>query len=149
MFLNLCLYLTLVAGTLFPEEIRADGTVMLVIAAGLILLFAGKFLLQFAGGAILEFRGLLDSLIFKKMTYLNYSALLMFLANLLLGYVLRDSKIVVFTSLILILVINLIGWIGILKIHQKLIASHLFYFILYLCTLEIAPFLIISNLLKD
>jgi hypothetical protein len=149
MFLNLCLYLTLVAGTLLPEEIRADGTVMLVIAAGLILLFGGKFLLQFAGGAILEFRGLLDSLIFKKMTYLNYSALLMFLANLLLGYVLRDSKIVVFTSLILILVINLIGWIGILKIHQKLIASHLFYFILYLCTLEIAPFLIISNLLKD
>ena len=149
MFLNLCLYLTLVAGTLLPPEIHADGAALLLIAAGLLLFFGGKFLLQFAGGAILEFRGLLASLIFKKMTYLNYSALVMFLANLLLGYVLRDSKVIVFTSLILILVINLIGWIGILKIHQKLIASHLFYFILYLCTLEIAPFLIISNLLKD
>ena len=149
MFLNLCLYMTLVAGTLLPREIQADGAVLLFTAAGLLLFFAGKLLLQFAGGAILEFRGLLDSLIFKKMTYLNYSALVMFLANLLLGYVLRDSKMVVFTSLIMILVINLIGWIGMLKIHQKLIASHIFYFILYLCTLEIAPFLIISNLLKD
>jgi hypothetical protein len=149
MFLNLCLYLTLVGGTLLPHEINADGAVLLFTAAGLLLFFAGKLLLQFAGGAILEFGGLLDSLIFKKMTYLNYSAMVMFLANLLLGYLLRDSKAVVFTSLILILVVNLIGWIGILKIHQKLIASHIFYFILYLCTLEIAPFLIISNLIKD
>ena len=149
MFLNLCLYLTLVAGTLLPPGTQADGTFLLVTGLVLLLFFGGKLLLQFAGGAVMEFSGLLASIIFKKMTYLNYSALLMFVANLLLGYVLRDSKIVVFTSLILIIAINLIGWIGILKIHQKLIASHVFYFILYLCTLEIAPFLIISNLLKD
>ena len=149
MFLNLCLYLTLVAGTLLSPETEQNGAFLLITGLGLLLFFTGKLLLQFAGGANLEFRGLLASIIFKKMTYLNYSALLMFVANLLLGYVLRDSKIVVFTSLILIFAINLIGWIGILKIHQKLIASHVFYFILYLCTLEIAPFLIISNLLKD
>ena len=149
MFLNLCLYITLVAGTLLPPETQADGAFLLVTGLVLLLFFGGKLLLQFAGGAVMEFSGLLASIIFKKMTYLNYSALLMFVANLLLGYVLRDSKIVVFTSLILIFAINLIGWIGILKIHQKLIASHVFYFILYLCTLEIAPFLIISNLLKD
>lgn len=149
MFLNLCLYLTLVAGALLPVETQTNGAFLLVTGLVLLLFFGGKLLLQFAGGAVMEFSSLLASIVFKKMTYLNYSALLMFVANLLLGYVLRDSKVVVFTSLILIFAINLIGWIGILKIHQKLIASHVFYFILYLCTLEIAPFLIISNLLKD
>lgn len=149
MFLNLCLYLTLVTATLLPAQAPPKGVFLLLAGLGLLLFFAGKLLLQFAGGAILEFRGLLNSIIFKKMTYLNYSALVMFAANLLLGYVLRDSKAVVFTSLVLIFAINLIGWIGILKIHQKLIASHVFYFILYLCTLEIAPFLVITNLLKD
>ena len=105
--------------------------------------------MQLAGGLILEFSKITSSLVFKKMTYLNYSALVMFIANLLLGYVTKDSKIIVFASISLILLINSIGWISILKIHQKLIASHLFYFILYLCTLEFAPFLIIANLLND
>ncbi|MEJ2585139.1 MAG: DUF4271 domain-containing protein [Robiginitalea sp.] len=149
MFLNLCLYLTLLAGTLSLPEIQPDGALLLVTALGLLLFFAGKLLLQLAGGAILEFRGLLETIIFKKMTYLNFSALVMFVANLLLGYVFRDSKAIIFGSLILVFVINLIGWLGILKIHQKLITAHVFYFILYLCTLEIAPFLIISNLIKD
>ncbi len=149
LFLNLCGYLNLTARGLFHMEMRPDGTALLLTGGGLLLFFAAKLLLQLAGGSILEFPGLSASLIFKKMTYLNYSGLVMFVANLLLGYVLRDSKVVIFTSLLLILSVNLIGWISILKIHQKLIASHIFYFILYLCTLEIAPFLIISNLLKD
>ena len=90
MFLNLCLYLTLVAGTLMPQGTRADGAFLLVTGLVLLLFFGGKLLLQFAGGAVMEFSGLLASIIFKKMTYLNYSALVMFVANLLLGYVIRD-----------------------------------------------------------
>ena len=105
--------------------------------------------MQLLGGLILEFSKVTNALVFKKMTYLNYSALVMFFANLLLGYVVKDSKVVVFISIGLIFLINCIGWISIVKIHQKLIASHLFYFILYLCTLEFAPFLIIANLLND
>jgi hypothetical protein len=105
--------------------------------------------MQLGGGLILEFSKITSSLVFKKMTYLNYSAFVMFAANLLLGYVIPNSKTVLFAGISLILAINIIGWISILKIHQKLIATHLFYFILYLCTLEFAPFLIIANLLND
>jgi hypothetical protein len=73
----------------------------------------------------------------------------MLVANIILTYVLNDSKIVVFGSIFLIVVVNVIGWITIIKNYQKIISSYFFYFILYLCALEIAPFVIIANYLKD
>ena len=148
-FMNFSLYLVLAGNTLLGVEIYPDAS-FLILSGGLL---AGFFLikigLQLGGSAILEFKSLASSLVFRKLTYLNYSALVMFAANLLLGYVSSNSKPIIFSSLLLILVINGIGWISILKIHQKLIAAHLFYFILYLCALEIAPFLIIAKLLND
>ena len=148
-FLNLSLYLVLSGKALFGQDFEPGGYYLLTIGGFLAGFFLIKMGLQLAGGFILEFGDLSSSVIFKKMTYLNYSALVMFAANLLLGYVAGDSKPVVFASIFLILGINGIGWIGILKIHQKVISSHLFYFILYLCALEIAPFLIVANLLND
>ena len=149
MFLNLSLFCVLAAPVLFDTELSPEASLLLVCGGGLLIYFLLKIGMPLLGGLILEFNKISSALIFNKMTYLNYSALVMFIANLLLGYVVRDSKAIVLASISLILLINCIGWISILKIHQKLIASHLFYFILYLCTLEFAPFLIIANLLND
>ena len=149
MFLNLSLFALFVFSILFDTRMSPGGAMLLVSGGLLFAYFFMKIGMQLLGGLILEFRKVTNALVFKKMTYLNYSALVMFFANLLLGYVVKDSKVVLFISLGLIFLINCIGWIGIVKIHQKLIASHLFYFILYLCTLEFAPFLIIANLLND
>jgi hypothetical protein len=149
MLLNLSLFSVFAAAILFDTELSPEASLLLVSGGGLLIYFFIKIGMQLLGGLILEFNKISTALVFKKMTYLNYSALVMFIANLLLGYVVRDSKILILASISLILLINCIGWISILKIHQKLIASNLFYFILYLCTLEFAPFLIIANLLND
>lgn len=148
-FLNLTLYVVLVGQALSGRSFGPQGYVLLTGAGLLAAFFLLKLGLQLGGAAILEFREFSSAVIWKKMTYLNYSSLVMFTANLLLGYVAKDSNAIIYSSIFLILGINVIGWIGILKIHQKLIAAHLFYFILYLCTLEIAPFLVIANFLKD
>ncbi|WP_256463650.1 DUF4271 domain-containing protein [Flavobacterium sp. HJ-32-4] len=42
--------------------------------------------------------------------------------------------------LFIIIAINGITYLSSLKTYQNLIVSHLFYFILYLCALEIAPY---------
>jgi hypothetical protein len=149
MFLNLSLFVVFTGAALFNAGLTPGGSLLLVSGAGLLVYFLLKIGMQLGGGLILEFSKITSSLVFKKMTYLNYSAFVMFAANLLLGYVIPNSKTVLFAGISLILAINIIGWISILKIHQKLIATHLFYFILYLCTLEFAPFLIIANLLND
>jgi hypothetical protein len=73
----------------------------------------------------------------------------MLAANIVLTYVFKDSKIVVFVCIFLVVVVNIIGWITIIKNYQKIISGYFFYFILYLCALEIAPFVIIANYLKD
>ncbi len=148
-FLNFSLYLVLAGSVVLDVDFHPEASYLLWSGGGLLGFFLVKSGLQLGGSAVLEFRDLASSLIFRKNTYLNYSALVMFAANLLLGYVYPDSRLIVFTSLFLILTVNIIGWFSILKIHQKLITTHFFYFILYLCALEIAPFLIIANLLND
>jgi len=75
--------------------------------------------------------------LFKKITYLNYSGLLMFVTNVALSYIFPGSKTIVYITIALIILINGIGWVGILQKHQKFIANNIFYFILYLCALEI------------
>jgi hypothetical protein len=91
----------------------------------------------------------ISELIFKKLSYLNYTGIVMFLANCILAYVARESQFIVYAAILLILLINVIGWVTLLKNHQKFITNYFFYFILYLCALEIAPFIIIGSYLKQ
>ncbi|WP_422083238.1 DUF4271 domain-containing protein [Ulvibacterium sp.] len=120
-----------------------------IILGGLVLFILVKIFLQLGNGIIFGVNKVIGELIFKKLSYLNHSSMVMFLANVVLVYVIKDSKVVVYLSIFLILLINAIGWITVLKNHQKFITGNFFYFILYLCALEIAPFIIIGSYLKD
>lgn len=120
-----------------------------VIVAGLSAFTLLKIGVQLVTGYLFEREKLVGSLIFKKMSYLNYSALALFGANLLLTYLLPLSKSIVLGGIFLALLVNIAGWVTILKMHQKYLSSHFFYFILYLCALEIAPFVIISFVLNS
>jgi hypothetical protein len=146
--LNLALYAYLSAVVIFEEDLMQRSFLFPVILGGILLFTLAKIWIQWAGGYIFENQKLITSVVFKKLSYLNFSSLILFTANLLLTYLLPDSKTVVFIAFGLFLLVNIIGWIAILKIHQNYITSHFFYFILYLCALEIAPFLIISNMVK-
>ena len=120
-----------------------------VILACIFLFILLKVVLQLGNGFIFGSGKAIGELIFKKLSYLNYSGIVMFLANMVLIYVLKDSKIVVYSAIFLILLINVIGWVTVLRNHQKFITNYFFYFILYLCALEISPLIIIGNYLKQ
>ncbi len=146
--LNLALFAYLAGLALIGEARWGTWFLFPAILGGVAGFTVLKIGIQLLGGYIFNAERLAASMVFSKMSYLNYSALLLFAANLLLTYLVPRSGAVAIVGLILLLAVNGIGWISILKIHQKPIASHFFYFILYLCALEIAPFLIISMLLK-
>jgi len=82
------------------------------------------------------------------MSYLNYGGILLFLANVLLAYVNIEAKVVIFTAIFLFVGVNAIGWVLVLKNYQNFIANYFFYFILYLCALEIAPLVLMGSFLK-
>lgn len=147
--LNFSLFIYLASNILSNSESDQYPVVFLIILGFLFLFLFGKILLQMGCGFVFNNNKIISEFIFKKLSYLNYSSIIMLASNIIITYVLTDSKIVVFASIFLIVVVNVIGWITIIKNYQKLISGYFFYFILYLCALEIAPFVIIVNYLKD
>ncbi len=150
--INLSLFIYLAIQVLFKEGsfMSMDSTYGYPTILGALLLFLLiKVSLQLSNGFIFNSNKTISDLIFKKLSYLNYSGLIMFTANIILCYVLKDSQIVVHVTFFLILMINAIGWVTLLRNHQNFLASNFFYFILYLCALEIAPFVIIGSYLND
>jgi hypothetical protein len=120
-----------------------------IIISLLLLYYILKVLAQLANAYLFNISEVITEYLFKKISYLNYSSLVMFIANILLTYVLKDSRAVVYASAFLILVINSIGWVIALRNYQKLITNNFFYFILYLCALEITPLVLIVDYFKD
>ena len=150
--INFSLFIYLAFLVLFNEGslLTSDSSFSYPIIFGALLLFLLiKVLLQLSNGFIFNANNDISELIFKKLSYLNYSGLVMFAANVVLCYVFKDSQLVVYVAFFLILLINVIGWVTLLKNHQNFLASNFFYFILYLCALEIAPFVIIGSYLND
>lgn len=146
--INFALFVFLARQILVPTPEEEYLFLYPMILSCIFLFIFLKVLLQLGNGFIFGSGRTIGELIFKKLSYLNYSGLIMFVANMILVYVLRDSKIVVFLAIFLILLINIIGWVTLLRNHQKFIANYFFYFILYLCALEISPFIIIGSYLK-
>jgi len=147
--INFALFVFLARQILVPTPEEEYLFLYPMILSCIFLFIFLKVVLQLGNGFIFGSGRTIGELIFKKLSYLNYSGLIMFVANMILVYVLRDSKIIVFSAIFLILLINIIGWVTVLRNHQKFITNYFFYFILYLCALEISPFIIIGSYLKQ
>lgn len=78
-----------------------------------------------------------------KINFRTYLGLIIFPITMFLFYTKTQEINIIYIVLFIILITNIIMYGVILKNHQKYIAKHILYFILYLCTLEIAPYLII------
>ena len=75
-----------------------------------------------------------------KINYRTYLALLLLPVNVLLFYNDVSSRVVIYIITGFIIAGALGAYIISLRIFQKLVLGKIFYFILYLCTLEIAPY---------
>ncbi|MFT4833044.1 MAG: hypothetical protein ACI815_002708 [Psychroserpens sp.] len=146
---NFALFVYLARRIVFQLDNSAYPFIYVLILGLLGLFLLIKVILQLFNAFIFNITSTISELIFKKLTYLNYSGIVMFLANIILSYALKDSKTVIYVSISLVFLINLIGWVTIIRNQQFYITSNIFYFILYLCTLEIAPFVILGSYLKD
>jgi len=149
LMVNFSLFVFFIWKSFMQSTEETDLVMFPVILGSLIGFILLKIILQLGNGFIFGANRTISEIIFKKLSYLNHSALIMFLANVILAYLLKDSKLVIYVALALILLVNGIGWVTILRNHQKFITNNFFYFILYLCALEIAPFIIIGSYLKQ
>ncbi len=76
----------------------------------------------------------------QKVSYRTYVGMLLLPLNVVLFYNDNIPDFLIYIVIIVILLINIATYLLSLKNYQNLILSKLFYFILYLCALEIAPY---------
>ncbi len=116
---------------------------------GVGVLFLAKVLLERLIGSLFDIDNIIDAYLFQKTTYKNFTGLVLLPLNGIIIYALTPSKPVIYAVIVIIGIINLIGFISSFKNHQKLLRNNMFYFILYLCALEIGPYLILAKLIID
>ncbi|HRE77573.1 MAG TPA: DUF4271 domain-containing protein [Flavobacterium sp.] len=76
----------------------------------------------------------------QKVSYRTFIGLLILPVNIILYYNDISSNIIIYGILLIILIVNALTYLISLKSYQSLLISKMFYFILYLCALEIAPY---------
>lgn len=76
----------------------------------------------------------------QKVSYRTYIGLMLLPVNVLLFYNNNTPNYVIWCFIFIVLAANLWTYLISLKNYQNLLLSRLFYFILYLCALEIAPY---------
>ena len=112
--------------------------IQLITICGVFIL--GKFLVEKIVGVAFDFEEVIEQYNLQKVNYRTYISLCLLPINMILYYTNNLSVIVIYVLIAVVLVANILSYLNSLKIYQKFIIGKLFYFILYLCTLEIAPY---------
>ncbi|MEZ4793440.1 MAG: DUF4271 domain-containing protein [Gelidibacter sp.] len=151
-FFNLIISLSIfgyLAYSTLVQPLKFDILTFSKVLFGVAALVLIKVLLERLIGSLFDIDKLIDTYLFQKTSYLNFSGFVLLPINVLLLYALTPSKEIVFVSIGLLVLINFVGLITSFKNHQKLILNNLFYFILYLCALEIGPYLILYKIIEN
>ncbi|MEO5790422.1 DUF4271 domain-containing protein [Gelidibacter sp.] len=134
--------------TLEPSQ-SFELDVFLKVLLGITSLAIIKILTERLVGSLFEIDPLIDSYLFQKTSYKNFSGLVLLLINALLLYTINPSKEILLVAISIMVLINLIGFMTSFKNHQKVVINNIFYFILYLCALEIGPYLILYKIIVE
>ncbi|REG89699.1 DUF4271 domain-containing protein [Winogradskyella sediminis] len=108
-----------------------------------------KTLLERLIGSLFEMDSLIDDYLFQKTTFKNFSGIIFLIANLFLLYTDVSMDIVIISAVVIVCLINAIGFLTSFKTHQKLINPNFFYFLLYLCALEIGPYVLLFKVIRE
>ena len=112
------------------------------------IFFVVKIILDFSVGRLFSISELMKSYIWQKLVYHNSLGILLLLFNFLIAYSIFDGYNMTLIFIYISLVFLLFSYYSIYFSMKKVIIKNWFYFILYLCTLEIIPYYyLISNVL--
>ena len=94
-------------------------------------------------GAVFSLEKAIDSYVYEKLTYRNFLSLLLIAANFIFYFSVKPDLSTLVISAGIIFLFNMFILYYSYKNYRSLIFSNLFYFLLYLCALEISPYVIL------
>ncbi|WP_452229250.1 MULTISPECIES: DUF4271 domain-containing protein [unclassified Lacinutrix] len=133
----------------FVGEIEDIPTFLIKVFIGIAVIILAKTSIERLLGSLFDVETILDFYVFQKMSYKNFIGLLLIPVNFILLFSVTPSPIILQILGLVFLLINCISIAASYKTYQSLIKSNLLYFILYLCTLEISPYLVLYKLFID
>ncbi len=119
---------------------KTDWVLFIRISTLLGVFILCKFLIDKIIGTAFNMDEFVEQFNLRKVSYRSYIALLLLPVDIVLFYSNTSPEFLFFVLITAILATNLLTYLVALKNYQNFIAGKLFYFILYLCALEIAPY---------
>ncbi|MFI0492050.1 DUF4271 domain-containing protein, partial [Flavobacterium sp.] len=124
----------------FGYASKTDWIQYIQIITFLFFFILSKFLIEKIIATAFNMEEFVEQFNLQKVTYRTYIGLFLLPINVILFYNDSISRSFLLVIIAFILIINILIYIVSIKNYQNLIFSKLFYFILYLCALEIAPY---------
>jgi len=149
LFINFCINAVLtgiIAYRFYESNVNINFVYFIKLVAILGIGFLLKILLELAVGAIFEIEKISHSYVFQQISTLNFLGVLLLPLNALLVFSFPNQFSLLVITLVISGLIILIGLFKSIKSYQKVLINNFFYFILYLCTLEIGPYVILCKL---
>lgn len=127
---------------------KHDWVLFARIATLLCVFILSKFLVEKIIATTFGIEEVIEGFNLQKVSFRTFIGLLLLPVSIVLYYGNYSINSLIFAIIAILLVINIVTYFISLRIYQNLIISNIFYFILYLCTFEIAPYYFIYYLIK-
>ena len=124
----------------FGYASKTDWILYIQITTFLIFFILSKFLIEKIIATSFNIEEFVEQFNLQKVTYRTYIGLFLLPIDIILFYYDSFSRSFPVIIIGLVLVINVLTYFISIKNYQNLIFGKLFYFILYLCAFEIAPY---------
>ena len=124
----------------FGYASKTDWILYIQIVTFLTFFILGKHLIEKIIATSFEIEEFFEQFSLQKVTYRTYIGLFILPLNIILFYYDSFSRNITLVMIAIILLVNVLTYLISIKNYQNIIFGKLFYFILYLCALEIAPY---------
>ncbi len=149
LFVNFCIALAIFIYIYYYPISDFNLIFFLKLLSGIFAFLTAQYWLEKTIGYLFEIPDLISFYVFQKKTYLNYVGLIILTSNIFLIYTSFSSKNIIIATIAIVFLIKSISFISIVINYQKTLIYNSFYFLLYLCTLEIGPYIILYKVVSD
>ncbi|WP_125717802.1 DUF4271 domain-containing protein [Flavobacterium ustbae] len=133
-------FFILLTMNIFGHASKTDWVLFIQIATFLLYFILGKYLIEKIVAASFNIDEFVELFNLQKVTYRTYIGVLILPINAILFYYNNIPQIIPLVIIGISLCISIYSYFISIKTYQNVIIGKLFYFILYLCALEIAPY---------
>src|SRR5690606_15431031 len=124
----------------FQNTNRTDGVLFLQVFTFLAVFILSKYLIEKIISATFHIDEFTEQFNLFKVNYRTFFGFILLPINMMLYYNGINNHWLYITIATILFILNLLTYLVTLRNYQNFLLRKIFYFILYLCTLEIAPY---------